>query len=32
MGGIYNKFQEDEFVLAEKIAVKLFALDFNTTI
>lgn len=32
MGGIYNKFQDDGLVLAKKRAVKVFALDFNTTI
>lgn len=32
MGGVYNKFQDDGFILDEKRAVKVFALDFNTTI
>ncbi|MDP1813266.1 MAG: porin [Leadbetterella sp.] len=32
MGGIYNKFQEDGFVLAPKRALNVFALDFNSVL
>jgi hypothetical protein len=32
MNGVYNKFQEDGIILDEKRRVKVFALDFNTTI
>ena len=32
MGGVYNKFQDDGFVLDKKRLVNVFALDFNTTI
>jgi hypothetical protein len=32
MNGVYNKFQDDGVILDEKRRVKVFALDFNTTI
>lgn len=32
MGGIYNKFQDDGIVIDKKRRVKVFALDFNTTL
>jgi hypothetical protein len=32
MAGIYNKFQDDGFVIDEKRRLSVFALDFNTTI
>jgi hypothetical protein len=32
MNGVYNKFQDDGLILDEKRRVKIFALDFNTTI
>ncbi len=32
MGGVYNKFKDDGFVLDKKRLVNVFALDFNTTI
>lgn len=32
MGGIYNKFQNDGFVLDKKRRVNVFAVDFNTTV
>lgn len=32
MGGIYNKFQDDGFILAAKRSLNVFAIDFNTTI
>jgi hypothetical protein len=32
MGGIYNKFQEDGLVLDKKRSVRVYAIDFNTTI
>lgn len=32
MNGVYNKFQDDGIILDEKRRVKVFALDFNTTI
>lgn len=32
MQGIYNKFQEDGLVLDEKRAVRVWAIDFNTTL
>jgi hypothetical protein len=32
MGGVYNKFEDDGFVLDKKRAVKVYAVDFNTTI
>lgn len=32
MTGVYNKFQSDGFVLDEKRALGVFALDFNTTL
>ena len=32
MGGIYNKWKEDGIVIDDKRALRVFALDFNTTI
>jgi hypothetical protein len=32
MGGVYNKFQDDGFILAEKRSLNVFAVDFNTVI
>jgi hypothetical protein len=32
MNGVYNKFQDDGMILDKKRRVKVFALDFNTTI
>lgn len=32
MGGVYNKFQDDGFVLAEKRSLNVLAVDFNTVI
>lgn len=32
MGGVYNKFQDDGFVLDKKRMVNVYAVDFNTTI
>ncbi len=32
MGGIYNKFQDDGFILAPKRSLNVFSIDFNTTI
>jgi hypothetical protein len=32
MNGVYNKFQDEGMILDEKRRVKVFALDFNTTI
>jgi hypothetical protein len=32
MNGVYNKFEDDGIILDEKRRVKVFALDFNTTI
>ncbi len=32
MGGVYNKFEDDGLVLDKKRRVKIFAVDFNTTL
>lgn len=32
MSGVYNKFQDDGFILASKRSINVFAIDFNTTI
>ena len=32
MGGIYNKFQDDGFIVDEKRRLSVFAIDFNTSI
>lgn len=32
MGGIYNKFQDDGFILDEKRRLNVFAIDFNTVL
>ena len=32
MGGVYNKFQDDGFILDKKRRVNVFAVDFNTTV